>query len=84
MELHHRSFKWEIILARFLRHLRNAVAHGRLTFTSDSKHLQEVGIIVEDKKHRTDPQPNWRAEIDGENLRSFCVRFIDFIEDTVG
>lgn len=65
-----------------LRHLRNAVAHGRVTFTSDSGHLQEVAIIVEDKKQSNDPQPCWRAEIDGEHLRGFCLRLIEFIDST--
>src|SRR5436190_17928665 len=36
-------------LADILKHVRNAVAHGRLTFTSDSHRMEEVTIIVEDK-----------------------------------
>jgi hypothetical protein len=70
-------------LADVLRHLRNAVAHGRLTFTSDSPRLEEVAIIVEDKK-REDPKPYWCARIDGAALRSFCLHFLDFIDNTVG
>jgi len=44
-------------LADILKHVRNAVAHGRLTFTSDSRRMQEVTIIVEDKEKREDPEP---------------------------
>lgn len=71
-------------LADILRHLRNAVAHGRLTFTSDSPHLEEVAILVEDKKRREDSTPYWCAKIDGHDLRGFCLHFLDFIDDTVG
>jgi hypothetical protein len=39
-------------LGDLLRHVRNAVAHGRITFTSDSPRMEEVGILIEDKKDR--------------------------------
>ncbi len=71
-------------LAHILKHLRNAIAHGRLTFTSDSRHIEEVAIIVEDKKHQKDPAPYWCARIDAKDLRSFCWHFLDFIENTIG
>ena len=71
-------------LAHILKHLRNAVAHGRLTFTSDSRNIEEVAILIEDKKRREDPVPYWRARIDAKDLRGFCHCFLDFIEDTVG
>jgi len=71
-------------LADILRHLRNAVAHGQLTFSSDSPLLEEVTIIVEDKKRREHAQPYWCARIDGVALRSFCLHFLDFIDNTVG
>lgn len=71
-------------LAQILKHVRNATAHGRLTFTSDSRHIEEVAIIVEDKKRREDPAPYWCARIDAKDLRSFCHHFLDFIENTVG
>ena len=70
-------------LADILKHLRNAIAHGRLTFTSDSEDLEDVAIIVEDKK-KNDPEPYWRAQIDGRDLRSFCFYLLDFIDGTVG
>lgn len=70
-------------LADILKHLRNAVAHGRLTFTSDSRRLEEVEIIVEDKEKREDLEPYWCAQIEATGLRTFCLRFLDFIEDTI-
>lgn len=71
-------------LADVLKHLRNAVAHGRLTFTSDSPRVEEVAIIVEDKERREDPEPYWCARIEAQDLRTFCLRFLDFIEETIG
>jgi hypothetical protein len=71
-------------LADMLTHLRNAVAHGRLTFTSDSPRIEEVAIIVEDKKRRHDPEPYWRATIEARDLHAFCLRFLDFIEENTG
>ncbi len=71
-------------LADLLRHVRNSVAHGRLTFTSDSRSVEEVAIIVEDKKRPTDPEPYWSARIEAKDLRSFCLRFLNFIDETIG
>jgi hypothetical protein len=71
-------------LADILRHLRNAIAHGRLMFTSDSENLDEVAIVVEDKRNKNDPSPYWRAQINGKDLRSFCFHFLDFIESSAG
>lgn len=64
-------------------HLRNAVAHGRLSFSSDSLVIEEVSIIVEDCPRKSSP-PNWRAEINGQDLKTFCYMFIDLIEETIG
>ncbi len=37
-------------LGDILKHVRNAVAHGRITFTSDSRLMHEVRLLVEDCK----------------------------------
>jgi len=72
-----------LTLANIVYHLRNAVAHGRLTFTSDSHQLDEVALIVEDRKPKAS-QPYWRAQIGARDLRDFCLCFLNFIEDAVG
>ena len=66
-------------------HLRNAAAHGRFRFTGDpeSRCLVEVIIIVEDQ-HPDSPTLNWRAEIGGEELYQFCIRFSQYIDDSIG
>jgi len=71
-------------LGELLRHVRNAVRHGRITFTSDSPRMDEVGILVEDKKNRRDPEPYWCAEIQAPKLRTFCERLLAYIDDTIG
>ncbi len=71
-------------LADIIYHLRNAVSHGRLVFTSDSPEIDDVAIIVEDKKGREDAEPYWRAQIGAHDLRTFCLHFLDFIDNTIG
>ena len=70
-------------LKSLIRHIRNAAAHGRIKFNSDSLVLSEVVLEMEDcKPNQTDPY--WRARIGGEELYSFCLLFTEFIEDRIG
>ena len=62
-----------------LGHLRNAVAHGRLTFTSDSGQPNEVAITVEDKYHPEDAEPYWRAEIEVSQRARRVERRLDLL-----
>src|SRR5579871_187262 len=60
-------------LGDFVYHLRNATAHGLITFSSDSKILSDVVITIEDKKWKDSPV-YWCARLNGENLRDFCFK----------
>jgi ADP-ribosylglycohydrolase len=71
-------------LGRLLWHLRNAAAHGRLRFSSDSTDLQDVRLIVEDKPNQPDATVNWRAEISAAQLEGFCRRLVQLIEAELG
>ena len=62
-------------LEDLLFHVRNAAAHGRLTFSTDSASVCEVAVTAEDI--------NWRAEIDASELRTFCFRFLEFVNGIV-
>ena len=64
-------------------HLRNAISHGALMFTSDDQYLENVAIRVQDRPSKGD-NPNWRAEISGTSLREFCIRFAGLIDAIVG
>jgi len=66
-----------------LWHLRNATCHGRLIYSSDSRDMEDVTIIVEDKMPRA-KEPYWRASIQAKELRTFCYHLLDFIEQTIG
>jgi hypothetical protein len=63
-------------LGDLLWHLRNAVAHGRLSFSSDSSNPSDVFIEVADRPSKNQP-PNWQARITAHDLRNFCLRFIE-------
>ena len=57
-------------LGDLTKHLRNAAAHGRYTFDSESRDPKEVTITVKDK-----PQHgpiNWCASIRADKLQKFC------------
>jgi hypothetical protein len=71
-------------LGDLVRHLRNAVAHGNITFSSDSRYIEEVAIDVENYPPRRTATPNWCARIDAKDLRAFCLRFVDLLENTIG
>ncbi|BCT91151.1 hypothetical protein LYSHEL_01750 [Lysobacter helvus] len=70
-------------LAQLFRHLRNAIAHGRFSFNSDSTDISDVVISVEDYRPGQDA-PYWRATISAVDLKDFCLRFIDLVEQTLG
>jgi hypothetical protein len=70
-------------LGEIIYHLRNAVAHGRLVFSSDSRDPNDITIDVADHKPKSHV-PYWLARIRAPELRQFCLRFIRLIEETVG
>lgn len=57
-------------LQDLLIHIRNAVSHHRLTFSSDSRNLEEVDITFRDRRFAKDPD-NWQAHISAKDLQSF-------------
>jgi hypothetical protein len=76
---------WQITLGSsdtlgdIIYHLRNAVAHGHITFSSDDRDLDAVAIEVSDHKSADKPA-YWRASIRAIDLKDFCYRFIDLLE----
>jgi hypothetical protein len=58
-------------LGRLAYHLRNAIAHRRLRFSSDSPDLSKVTFYAHDALTKTSP-PYWRASINGKDLLAFC------------
>jgi hypothetical protein len=80
---------WKIIkgscdtVGDLIRHLRNAIAHRRLHFSSDSRVLEEVMIRFSDSKSKN-TEPYWSAEISAKDLRTFCLKFIELVDETIG
>ena len=79
-------------LKALVKHLRNAVAHGRFGFegvgsaSADSREPSEIKVVMEDqmKRRNEDYVRHWRAEFGGEDLYQFCDKFIQHIGDMVG
>lgn len=69
-------------LGRLVNRLRNAIAHRRVTFSSDSGYMDEVDLEFEDQLPNA-PNPHWRASISADQLLSFCIRFTTLIEAVV-
>jgi hypothetical protein len=66
----------------FAHHLRNAVAHGRVTFSSDSHDPQQVTVQIDDCGPR-EHIPYWTARMRASELRSFWTKFFALLENTI-
>ena len=64
-------------------HLRNAVSHRRLRFSSDHREMDKVEVGFEDAPKANAP-PNWRAKINAADLNLFCDLLIKLMEEIVG
>lgn len=90
-ELEHRGWpRWKVIvgvsdtLGELLRRIRNASAHGRFVFSSDSPNPAEVWVELSDFRKSQPNEPVWMARITAADLQTFCYRLIDEIENTIG
>jgi hypothetical protein len=70
-------------LGDLIFHLRNAIAHGHMSYTSDSRNESEVVIEVLDYKPRA-KLPYWGARCKAADLHAFCLRLAQLVEDAVG
>jgi hypothetical protein len=77
-----RDKEWDGTLGRLVYHLRNAAAHGRISYSSDSRNIEEVMIQVVDcdPKHGA---PTWEARIGAKGLLEFCLKFSKLIVDAM-
>lgn len=65
-------------LGQPIKHLRNAIAHGNIHFSSDDRDASKV--IVSFGSENGD----WQATMSAHNLQTFCLRFIALIEGVIG
>jgi hypothetical protein len=71
-----------VTLGKLIYHLRNAVSHRRLRFSSDGPDPREVEIEFEDALPRK--PVDWHVRIPASDLKNFCDRFCQSLEDLVG
>lgn len=64
-------------LQELLRRIRNATAHSRIGFDSDSDDPEAVVISFSDLGP-------WRAELSAAETQDFCQRFLAYVEDRLG
>jgi HEPN pEK499 p136 len=65
-------------VGQLIHNLRNAIAHGNIQFSSDDREASNVVVTFRSESG------DWKATISAQDLKNFCLRFIDFIEDTIG
>jgi len=70
-------------LGDLVHHVRNAIAHRRVEFSSDSRDPRAVEIEFSDAKKKGAP-PHWRARISADDLLVFCKKFVALIDNPIG
>ena len=82
--------EWKIMygksntLGDLITNLRHSVAHGNIQFSSDSRNIDEVYIEAETYKPKEYTELKWSARILAKDLHTFCIRFFNLIEETIG
>jgi HEPN pEK499 p136 len=69
-------------LGKLTYHLRNAASHRRLRFSSDGPDPKDVEIEFEDAL--PGKPVDWHARIRASDLKDFCDRFSNSLENLVG
>ena len=67
-------------LGDLLFHVRNAISHRRLFFSSDSRALEDVEITFRDRKTSQAPD-DWAAQIPAKDLQLFVDLLSEFLAD---
>jgi hypothetical protein len=70
-------------LGQLLRCLRNAGAYGHIQLLCESDSLD--GVMIEASDYRAGvASPHWSATISASDLRGFCHKFMDLVEQSLG
>ncbi len=70
-------------LCELVHHLRDAVSHHHIRYSSDSRDLEQIDITFEDYYPKKDT-PYWRAEISAKGLLAFCYKFAELVDEYYG
>jgi hypothetical protein len=71
-------------LGQLLRYLRNAVAHGRIRFSSDSREMHEVVVQFEDWKDKRATELYVCFEMEAPALHAFCTKLTTLVPQKIG
>jgi hypothetical protein len=67
-------------LDELVRHLRNAISHRGVYFSSDSRKLEEVEIKFSDRPRGHNQPYNWQVVINAAELHRFVLNFAKFLK----
>lgn len=62
-----------------IRHLRNALSHRRIYFSSDSRKLKEVEIRFHDRQNAK-ANVDWEVTVAADDLKEFVLRFSQHLQ----
>jgi hypothetical protein len=65
-------------LYQLIRHVRNALSHRRVTFSSDSRVLSEVHLYFADRPPGSQ-EDTWRADVNAAHFGAFVAHFSEFL-----
>jgi hypothetical protein len=71
-------------LTQLMANLRHAVAHSNIAFSSDSRYLNGVTITFMNRVPQRHGGGEWRASIRGDDLLTFCRRYLVLLENITG
>ena len=66
-----------------VQHVRNAISHRRVCFSSDNRQLENVTIRFRDRP-RKDADDTWGASINASDLMKFVLRFAGLLKQWNG
>lgn len=62
-----------------MRHLRNAISHRGVFFSSDSRKPEDVDVTFMDRPSKKAPW-NWGATIRADRLEEFAIKFAEYLQ----
>jgi len=65
-----------------VRHLRHAISHRRVRFSSDSRETEKVDVTFRDRPGEN-ADDNWGTTINAAELQKFVLRFGEFLKPWV-
>jgi hypothetical protein len=68
-------------LGQLITFVRHSIAHGQVRFSSESRQIEEVSVDFSNLPPGK-PQRHWLGSIAAVDLQAFCLKFIEFIDES--